>query len=431
MPLFPLRLLRPTLFAFSGALALAPAASATWTASGNYSIEILTPGIEFVTAPEVQEADVMYRIFIGSTSSGGVTGEVTVSNEGDATERKTLGLWRVIYGTGNVDGVVGTEATFQVGNSAAAGQLPGVLNIIASDITLSSASVYQGTMNVQAGSDIGSVGVFDEASLNVTLGSQIKNLTTHEGGYARVEDSAVVGDSFCSQAGIVLVQDGAFACQSLDVELGGDMQVETLNQPYSTLDIANRVRVNLGSLDVASAIATSGSILVNGVDSHLHITATDWTNAGGLDIAGNSPAGPAEVTVSGGSRYHGLGIARVAGNASWVHLTVTGAGTEFETEGAMRIGETLISGNTYNTAGTVTVEDGATVIVRGALVIKPLGVLNLEPGATVYADSVDNGGTINENGGTLVLPEPGAMLSGVAALAALAGRKREATQTRR
>ena len=68
----------------------------------------------------------------------------------------------------------------------------------------------------------------------------------------------------------------------------------------------------------------------------------------------------------------------------------------------------------------MTVADGATLIVHGELAIKPLGVLTLEPGGTVYAGSLANEGTIVENGGQLLLPEPARALADAAACAALA-----------
>jgi hypothetical protein len=62
--------------------------------------------------------------------------------------------------------------------------------------------------------------------------------------------------------------------------------------------------------------------------------------------------------------------------------------------------------------------------VHGTLVIGPLAVLNLDAGGTVYAGATEIHGTVNENGGTLVVPEPGATLGGVAALVVLAWRSR-------
>jgi len=64
------------------------------------------------------------------------------------------------------------------------------------------------------------------------------------------------------------------------------------------------------------------------------------------------------------------------------------------------------------------------VIVHGELLVRSQGVLTIESGATVYAASVAGAGTIAENGGTIIVPEPGATLRGVAALAACMWRAR-------
>ncbi len=55
------------------------------------------------------------------------------------------------------------------------------------------------------------------------------------------------------------------------------------------------------------------------------------------------------------------------------------------------------------------------------------GILNLEAGGTIYADATEINGTINENGGTLVVPERAsafAALGACAALVVLARRSR-------
>jgi ribosomal protein S11 len=67
------------------------------------------------------------------------------------------------------------------------------------------------------------------------------------------------------------------------------------------------------------------------------------------------------------------------------------------------------------------------VVVDGALAIASEAVLELGPGSTVYVGSLDNNVTINENGGTLVVPEPAstpAAAATCAVLAALARRSR-------
>lgn len=417
-------LLRPRRRSFHAAAAVlffATPASAFWNSSGDVSISILTPTIVFVDASEVQPGDVMHEIFVGGT---GGPGEVTVVAEGSGLARKTLGAWNINDGNANVDSVFGTDAVFRVGSGTSAGATSGVLNFVNSDIALSSTLVYRGTANVGGGSKISNVEVFDESSLYVGLFSQIGNLTTRAGSLAVIrEGSAAIGASSCSQAGDVLVEDSLFRCQSSSIELGGNVEVRIFSAAHSTFEITNKLRLSDGSLAVSNTIATTGLLEMGGANTDLDIVHSTWTNAGGLEFKPSAVVGPVAIDVSAGSRYHDLGTARVAGQPAYQHLTVTGAGTEFEVDGDLRIGEYVnFQGNPTAFSGNVTIADGATVVVHGALAIRPLGVLNLEPGGTIYVGSLSNAGTINENGGTLVVPEPGAIAAALAAVIALRAR---------
>ena len=79
------------------------------------------------------------------------------------------------------------------------------------------------------------------------------------------------------------------------------------------------------------------------------------------------------------------------------------------------VGDSGLIGNQQT--GTLTIEDGGDVDVDGTFTIRPLATLNLN-GGTLRVGAFDNQGTFNENGGTLIVPEPAA--TGVAALLALA-----------
>jgi hypothetical protein len=72
--------------------------------------------------------------------------------------------------------------------------------------------------------------------------------------------------------------------------------------------------------------------------------------------------------------------------------------------------------------GVLDVGGGGRVVIGTLLSVEPGGVVNLNPGGTIYAPAVENLGTINDNGGTLVLPEPHG--GGAVALGALAWRQR-------
>jgi hypothetical protein len=184
--------------------------------------------------------------------------------------------------------------------------------------------------------------------------------------------------------------------------------------------------VNTASLRVISTLVETGSIFVSNDGTELDSNGSDWENAGSLRIASGA-VGTTVIRVSGGSQFHNGGTARISGVGDTQHLRVTGGSTVFEVDGDLRIGEYTIGNNAFPYFGNATVADGATVIVHGELAIRPDGVLNLEPGGTVYAASLANEGTINENGGAHVLPQPASALSGagaVAALGALVRRRR-------
>jgi len=71
--------------------------------------------------------------------------------------------------------------------------------------------------------------------------------------------------------------------------------------------------------------------------------------------------------------------------------------------------------------GTLTIEDGGYVDVDGTFTIRPLATLNLN-GGTLRVGNLDNsqGGVLNENGGTLIVPEVAGVASPLTAALALA-----------
>jgi len=77
----------------------------------------------------------------------------------------------------------------------------------------------------------------------------------------------------------------------------------------------------------------------------------------------------------------------------------------------------------FNVTGVLDVGGGGRVVIGTLLSVEPGGVVNLNPGGTIYTAAVENlGGTINENGGTLIVPEPHG--GGAVALGALAWHQR-------
>lgn len=418
---------------FFAALGLAASAGANWLGSEPYFISLLVDGnvIEPVeSVDDIAPGDVVYGVTIGDAyAANPVAGEVTVVGEGSGLDRAAIGGWHVDYGTGSVQSTFGTGG-FVVGEGVGANDSSGVLHVLNSDIEDGDVRVYKGTVTVDAGSRVGYVEVYADGSAYVTLGSRIGGLWTHTDAYTIVQESVVSTIGSCPNRGTVIIEDSVMHCGSLQVEFGGDVDIHPALGQISRLEVGNLLTVNAASLHVSSTVVETGSIFVSGDDSNLDVVASDWENANGLRISSNA-AGSTQMTVSSGSQYHDGGTVRISGVGDTQHLRVTGAGTEFEVDGDLRVGEYPIGNNTYPYFGNATVANGATVIVHGELAIRPDGVLNLESGSTIYATSLANEGTIHENGGTLVLPEAGGAISALGAIAAIAAlaRRREEAQS--
>jgi len=402
-------------------------ATATWTEEGDVDIAISTPGTVLVEADEVEPGDVMAYVYVGGPST---TGEVTVVGEGDVTTRKQLGDWDINQGSGDIQTVIGAfSARVTIGDSAAPTSTAGVLTILDSDLEdISSFAVYQGTLNVIA-SRIGFVEVYEDGSLYTSLGSRLGNLTTRADSYTSIVESIVSSTQRCSLRSTVIVEDSVFRCRHIEIATSGesvaDVDVRAVGAPSVTLEATDLFEVQSGDVNIENAIVTTGELTVGAFETYMGIAASLWTNAGGTTVQPGGTAPSVRLVIGAGSRFHELESVRVAGAPAVQHLTVDGAGTELEVEGDLRIGQTENHlGQPMDFTGNTTVSNGAEVIVHGTLAVRPQGVLTIESGATVYAAAVENLGAINENGGTLVVPEAHGALSGIAALSVCAWRAR-------
>jgi hypothetical protein len=402
------------------ALLLGASASANWIASGEVLINVDTGGgIEVVEAEDVGPGANVTAVRVGG-SSAAEPGELTVVGEG-GVERQPLGSWTIAVGVGNVQSTYGT-GFFNIGDSTGEGTI-GELEFLNSDVT-ANVRVRNGALRVRAGSKIDSVDVFSDGRAYVVEGSRVKVLSTDEGSYLNVDSSTVqqLAVQTCRMQGTALIVDSQFRCGSLELYNGADMDVMPALSSFSEFFIQNDLSAIGGSLEVSASDAGSGSIEVGGDAEHatsLRVSGTDWTNAGDIDFILESN-GPIELAISGGSRFDQQGTVYVS-NETGNGLVVTGGGTELE------VGEDLVIG--HPTVGTIhgvmRVASGAVVVVHGTLVLGAGGVLDLESGGTLYANASEIDGTVNENGGTLVVPEPASIgAAAAAALAALVRRRR-------
>jgi hypothetical protein len=119
-----------------------------------------------------------------------------------------------------------------------------------------------------------------------------------------------------------------------------------------------------------------------------------------------------------------------AGTDLWIgqsQVTVrSGVGAESRIDVAGDLGLGTFTVNSFS-FGTLTIEDGGYVDVGGTLTIHPLATLNLN-GGTLRVGALDNQGTLTENGGTLIVPEP--TTTAFAALVSLAVLVRRRTPIR-
>ncbi len=406
-------------------LLFARTATAAWSESGNVQIIIVgSGGNEAVEAADIEVQDEIVQVSV----DGG--GEFTVGAEGNGNDRKVLGNIYIYHGTGNINSVIGTiGADVAIGFSAAPTSTAGRLNIFNSDLEDSSAfAVYQGTLSVIA-SSIGLVEVFEDADLYTSLGSRLAGLRTKADSYTSLEESRLLSNYECQLWGTVFIKDSVVRCRKISVANPGgspsnvDLQA-SLGSAFP-LETTAEFEVSGGTVDIDRAVATTGKLIVGPYNAYVGIAASQWTNAGGTTVQRGGDLDRGQLVIGAGTDFHELADVRVAGAPAWQHLTVYGAGSELEIDGDLRIGEVKLTiGDPLDSSGNVTVSNGATVIVHGELLVRSQGVLTIESGATVYAASVAGAGTITENGGTLVVPEPTATLGGVAALAACMWRAR-------
>jgi hypothetical protein len=402
-------------------LLAAPAAHATWTEAGNVTIRIVGElgGLDLVEASQIGLVADVFVVFVGSASE---VGTLTVSQQTDEV-RTDLGGWTIVNGQGNVGGVFG-DGVFRVGSGTSETATPGVLEFVSSDVT-GGVDVRNGNCNVRGGSSIGNVDVFPFGRLDVVEASAVDRLTTHDGSLTLVQDSFATSTSLSSWSGDMRIDDSIVSVDALRVFNGGDVEIGLASFGGAELTMTGNLEVRDAELAIARTEVSTGSIDMRGIASSLDVANGTWTNADYVDFHPSGTVGPVTIDVHGGAIFHANDL-RVSGHAAYQHLQVRGDGTELDANDFV-IGEYQGGGGPTGFTGNVTVSDGAIVVVHGTLIIGSQAVLNIESGATVYAMDVDDDGTVVENGGQLIVPEPEAAeeaMVACAGIAAIARRSR-------
>ena len=117
-----------------------------------------------------------------------------------------------------------------------------------------------------------------------------------------------------------------------------------------------------------------------------------------------------QMDVNSGSRIDARTDLQVGGGSLLVRSNVPSA-SRIDVAGDFGLGLTV--------ASTLTIEDGGYVDVDGTLTIGPLSTLNLN-GGTLRVGALDEQGVLNENGGTLIVPEAAGVAPPLAAALTLA-----------
>jgi hypothetical protein len=372
-------------------------------------------------ASEVLETDLIDEILIGNNGLVGnqVPGSLSISGVGSAETPRTLGDVEVDVGDLTINGsIVDGEislgvTTFSQFHDPSAGNLAITLSEMAGELVVGNGTLgasFCTLANVTV-RDLGHafidncvvdhIGCTGGAELEITHSNVTAGLPSYRG------DVFIANSTLTSVQGQITdgtIQIGEFgqpvswdASQTITVGQGGGLETD----------------LTLVQADVESAIAVfqgfSTSVVMTG--------ASVWRTAQRFQVGGSATT----AEVRGGSRL-------ASDDQLWLSGTLTvgstvDADSYVEVGGDLDIGRTSVS--SANAGGTLTIEDGGVVEVDGTLFIRALGVVNLEPGGVLRVGALANDGTLNENGGTLVVPEPDGLALALAAAGALAlGRRK-------
>lgn len=416
---------RGRLLAIAVLLAASPA-GASWFESGFVDI---VANLSPAEAEDIDPGDVIDSVRVGSELE---SGEVTVVGEGDVTTRQSLGQWTVRNGQGNIQSTFGVGGPLSVATGNFLTLTSPELEVLNSDIAGNCSAGRQGTLRLIA-SVIDDLQIGDGGSAYLSMGSRAEIVTSQSGSgkYLQLDESQIVGRAlqYCRLFDLtILARDSLFACANVDLSNGTEAQFRPEQTPYSEIRIEQELRITGSDIDVQGGIASTGGIELTGSTlgpTSLAITATSWVNAGDLTMLRHD-LGPAELILNGGTRFLQAGTATLV-NVGGDGLVMSGDGTELEVEEDLIVGQVPTLGGTADLPATMTVGGGAEVIVHGTFVLGSQAVLDLNEGGTIYAAAAEILGTVNENGGALIVPEAESALaaaSAAASLAAIARRRR-------
>lgn len=405
----PLSLLRGIGLAML-ALAASPAEAQleTWGASGDVRMRYRTgEGAPLLTrnaatVPQTIASDVIVDLQIGGTSSiaDEDPGEMSLSSVGDSDALRELGDVEVKVGTLELND---SFVTALQGGSV--GPL-GALTMLLSEYTSPGISV-DGSLTAQVstlGANIRTGGIARISGCAGTISSE-------KGADVEIDASTLSSASF--RGGLVLTNSTLTGQRGSLRE--GFLQVES-----SSIDVVNEFGVGSNATSTATTADTdvlwTNTVVESGraaVGANGAFTtgfemqsASLWRNFGIFQM-GNPLT---NVDVNSGSRIDARADFQQAGGSLLVRSNVPSASR-------IDVAEDFELG--LSVASTLTIEDGGYVDVDGTLTIGPLSTLNLN-GGTLRVGALDEQGVLNENGGTLIVPEVAGVAPPLTAALALA-----------
>lgn len=407
--LSPLLMLRGIGFAVL-ALAASPAWAQleSWGASGDvllwYRTEVGAPRLArtAATVPQTVESDVIDELEIGGTSSiaDDDPGTMSLSSVGDSEAPRAIGDFDVKVGTLSLnDSFVYAQAGGSVGPL-------GALTMLLSEYTGPGISV-NGSLTAQVSTLAANVRTGGVARISGIAGS----ISSEKGsdveidastlGSARFKGALVLTNSTLTGA-VGAFWEGFHQVESVSIDVLNGFGIG--NNSTSTLTTAD-TDVIWTNTAVESNFASIGANGAYTTDFEMR-SASLWRSFGTFAI-GNPLT---QVDVNSGSRIDAQADFGIGGGTLLVRSNVPSA-SRIDVAGFFDLGSTV--------ASTLTIEDGGYVDVDGTLTIGPLSTLNLN-GGTLRVGALDQQGVLNENGGTLIVPEVAGVAAPLTASLALA-----------
>lgn len=410
-------------------LALAAAGPAmaqpgSWSESGYVTIFVYPQGSGRTgrEAAAVLETDVVDEINVGDAGTPATrqTGSLTIAGVGSAETSRALGDVEVDSGTLTINGsFVDGEirlgvTTFSQFHEPSPGDLVITLSEMDGEIFVGNGTLGASFCTL---ADV-SVGDLGHAIIdNCTVGHISGNGAASGGGSDIEITHAHVTSGLPNYRGDVFISNSVLE-SVMGTVTDGVIQIGSFGEPVSW-DASATITVGGGdptdlllteaSIDSATSIVRGG-----GATEALLQGASTWRASTLFQVLSAST----NLAVRGGSRI-------LAGDQLWIgSASQVEVGSSVQADSSIEVGGDLHLGRAsttnFTSGGTLTIEDGGRVEVDGTLRIYAPAVLNLEPGGVLRVTALENAGTLNENGGTLIIPEPGDALPALAAIGALA-----------